>query len=323
MEAFDAGAAPAEGESDAPESTLTPGRAAQRLHDIVIFGATGFAGRLTAEYLARNAPEQCRWAIAGRNVGRLEAIRDQLAAIDGRLAELPLLAADVADAESVSELARSARVVVTTVGPYVLYGEPMVAACAAAGTDYVDLTGEPEFVNTTYLRHHETARRSGARLVHCCGMDSIPHDLGAYFTVLQLPTDVPIHVSGVVRVSATISGGTLHSLLTGLSRPAANVRAARERKAADLPPTDRSARAVSGRLHRDRERGDWVVPLPSIDPQVVARSRRALDRYGPSFTYSHYIAVPHPTPPQARQPALPGSRCSRSCRRPATRCCAG
>ena len=176
--------------------------------DVVLFGATGFTGRLTADYLAAHAPDGLRWALAGRNPAKLEEVRSRLAAIDPGLAGLELLAADVGDPASLRAVAERARVVITTVGPYLEYGEPLVAACAAAGTDYVDLTGEPEFVDRMWLAHHETAVASGARLVHCCGFDSVPHDLGAMFTVAQLPADQPITMRGVVRSAGTFSGGT-------------------------------------------------------------------------------------------------------------------
>ena len=264
----------------------------ERSYDVVLFGATGFTGQLTAEYLARHAPRDARWALAGRNPAKLAAVRDRLAELDPALAELPLLDADADNPASLRAVAESTRVVITTVGPYVLYGEPLVAACAAAGTDYVDLTGEPEFVNNTYVRHHETAQRTGARIVHSCGFDSIPHDLGAYFTVLHLPEDVPVTVSGHVRTNGTFSGGTAASALLGFSRPRANLVAARERKALEKLPADRHARAVSGRIRRNPVGDGWVVPLPTIDPQVIARSARSLERYGPDFRYSHYVVVP-------------------------------
>lgn len=111
----------------------------------------------------------------------------------------------------------AARVVATTVGPYILHGEELVAACADAGTDYLDLTGEPEFVDLMYVRH-DTRAGDGARLVHACGFDSIPHDLGAYFTVRQLPEDVPLRVDGFVRAQAMFSGGTFASALTQFAR---------------------------------------------------------------------------------------------------------
>jgi short subunit dehydrogenase-like uncharacterized protein len=274
-------------------SPTGPARSERRF-DVVVFGATGFAGRLTASYLARAAPPGLSWALAGRSETKLAAVRAELAALDPALAGLELITADVSDGASLNALAGCARVVVTTVGPYALYGDALVAACAAAGTDYLDLTGEPEFVNSSYVRHHATAVASGARLVHAAGFDSEPHDLGAYFTVQQLPRDVPITVSGYVRASGAVSGGTFYSALTGFSRPRHNIAAARARRA--LEPAlggGRSARAVTGRPHRAPVGGGWAVPLPTLDPQVIARSARALDEYGPQFRYSHFAVVPH------------------------------
>ncbi|HEY2299882.1 MAG TPA: saccharopine dehydrogenase NADP-binding domain-containing protein [Jatrophihabitans sp.] len=266
---------------------------ADRAYDIVLFGATGFAGELTARYLARNAPPECRWALAGRTRAKLEAVRAKLAAVDPRLEELPLLEADSTDPASLRAVAEQTRVLATTVGPYVTYGEPLVAACAAAGTDYLDLTGEPEFVDSMYVRHHEEAQQTGARLVHACGFDSIPHDLGAYFTVLQLPEDSPITVRGYVQASGAPSGGTFHSAVTAFSRLRQSGAAARQRRTMEHRQEDRSARAVPGRPHRADVTGGWALPLPTIDPQVVARSARALGRYGPAFRYSHFASLPH------------------------------
>ncbi len=259
-----------------------------RPHDVVVFGATGFAGRLTAEYLAQTAPPDCRWAIAGRSAAKLDEVRAEL----GRPG-LPVLQADVGDEASLRALAESTRVLITTVGPYVLYGEGLVGACAAAGTDYLDLTGEPEFVDTSYVRHHATALESGARIVHAAGFDSIPHDLGAYFTVQQLPEDVPLHVSGYVRGSMMISGGTFATMLTGASRIRQNVTAVRARRAVEPREGERHVQAKAGRAGRDPIDGGWALPFPSLDPQIVGRSARALSRYGPDFRYAHHVSVPH------------------------------
>ena len=260
--------------------------AAEREHDIVVFGATGFTGKLTAQYLVRNAPAGTRVALAGRNREKLERARDEL----GR-GELPLLEADVEDAESLRALAESTRVVITTVGPYITYGEPLVKACAEAGTDYVDLTGEPEFVDLMYLRHHERAQASGARIVHACGFDSIPHDLGAYFTVKQLPEDVPLEVEGVVRAGGRFSGGTFASALTGFSRARSTLSTAKERRRAEPRPEDRRVHGMKPRPKRDPDLGLWLLPFPSIDPQIINRSARAVARYGPDFRYGHYIGL--------------------------------
>ncbi|MEV4945337.1 saccharopine dehydrogenase NADP-binding domain-containing protein [Streptomyces sp. NPDC053755] len=265
--------------------------AAARPYDLVLFGATGFVGELTAEYLAEHAPAGCRWALAGRGRSRLEALRDRLAARWPRCADLPLVVADSTDPEAMRELAESTRVVATTVGPYVWYGEALVAACAEAGTDCVDLTGEAEFVDLMYVRHDARARETGARIVHACGFDSVPHDLGVYFTVQRLPRDVPLRIDGFVRAGAVFSGGTFASALTAMGRGREILRAAHERRLHEPRLVGRRARAPLGGPRFSRETGTWALPLPTLDPQVVARSAAALERYGPDFRYRHYASV--------------------------------
>ncbi|WP_298176544.1 saccharopine dehydrogenase NADP-binding domain-containing protein [Saccharomonospora sp.] len=264
---------------------------ADREYDVILFGGTGFTGGLTAEYLARHAPDGCRWALAGRNPGKLERVRERLARINPECADLPLVRADVTDPESLRRLAESTRVVITTVGPYLHYGEPLVAACARSGTDYVDLSGEPEFVDRMYLAHHETARRTGARLVHACGFDSVPYDLGVYFTVQHLPKGAALTVEGQIRVHAEFSGGTYASALTALSRPRDMAGVARQRRQVERRPEGRRIRLQTWPPRRDKETGRWLVPLPTLDPQIVGRSAAALERYGPEFTYRHYASV--------------------------------
>jgi short subunit dehydrogenase-like uncharacterized protein len=267
------------------------GQTAGRPYDIVLLGASGFTGGLTADYLARNAPVECRWAIAGRSVDKLTAVRDRLASYDVRLADLPLLVTDVADPNSIQPVAAQTRVLATTVGPYIRHGASVVAACAEAGTDYVDLAGEPEFVDRMYVDHHARAVTTGARLVHSCGFDSIPYDLGVQYTVEQLPSDVPITVDGFVTAGGKPSAGTYHTAITAFSRRREAKSAAAARRALEARPIDRRAGAVPGTPHRSAAVDAWAVPLPTIDPQVVARSARALDRYGPHFTYRHFAAV--------------------------------
>jgi short subunit dehydrogenase-like uncharacterized protein len=252
-------------------------------YDVVVFGATGYTGALTAEYLVGRVDGSVRLALAGRNRSKLEAVRDRLAA------DLPLTEADIDDHASLRDLATSTRVLITTVGPYIKYGEAVVAACAAEGTDYVDLTGEPEFVDRMWLRYHEQAKRTGARIVHCCGFDSVPHDLGVHFTVGQLPEQVPIKISGYVLTNGTFSGGTYETAITAFSRLRQITQTSAERRRKEQRPPDRRAKGVVGRPRHDSFAGGWVVPLPTIDPQVVLRSARALERYGPDFSYSHYF----------------------------------
>jgi short subunit dehydrogenase-like uncharacterized protein len=262
--------------------------ATERQYDLALCGATGFTGGLTARYLAANGPEGLRWALVGRNRGKLEAVRSSLEALLAPGVPTPdLLLADASDSAALVKVAEAVKVVVTTVGPYALYGEPLVAACATAGTDYVDLTGEPEFVDRIWLGYHQVARASGARLVHCCGFDSIPHDLGAYFTVKQLPEGVPLTVQGYVRTGAEFSGGTFSSAITGFGRIRQTLGAARRRRQLEQRPAGRRIHSAPPRARRDEGLGGWVVPLPTIDGAVVRRSAAALERYGPDFSYGH------------------------------------
>ena len=266
----------------------------ERQYDLALFGATGFTGGLTAHYLAEHGPERLRWALVGRNREKLETVRSSLDSLPGSGVPAPeLLVADAADPVALKEVAEAARVVVTTVGPYALHGEPLVAACAAAGTDYVDLTGEPEFVDRMWLGYHHKARESGARLVHCCGFDSIPHDLGAYFTVKQLPEGVPLTVNGYVRMGGEFSGGTFASAINGFGRARQTVSAARQRRQAEQRPAGRRIHSAPARPRRDSGLGGWVVPLPTIDGPIVRRSAAALDRYGPDFSYGHNVVAKH------------------------------
>lgn len=258
-----------------------------RPYDIVLFGATGFVGTLTAAYLAAHAPEGLRWAIAGRSERRLEELRDRLPGGT----KVGLLLADVSDPASLRALAGQARVVATTVGPYITYGEELVAACADTGADYLDLTGEPEFVDLVYVRHDARARETGARLVHACGFDSVPHDLGALFTVRQLPEGVPLTVDGFVTADATFSGGTFASALNQFARGPQMVAAARDRARHEPRLVGRRTAAPVGAPRFAGEVGSWAVPLPTIDPQIVRRSAKALECYGPDFRYRHYAAV--------------------------------
>lgn len=262
-----------------------------RTYDFVLFGGTGYTGGLTAEYLATHAPRTARWALAGRSRSKLAALRERLAAINPNAAAVELLEVKADDSAAMARLAESTKVVITTVGPYILHGFALVKACAEAGTHYCDLTGEPEFVDTVWLRHHAKAAQTGAKLVHCCGFDSIPHDLGAYFTVKQLPASGPIAVNGYVRAGGKFSAGTYHSALNAFARAKTYLKIAKERKAKEAKPEGRSVRSGKERVRFDRSLGTWVVPMPTIDPMIVRRSAVLLPEYGTSFQYGHYVQL--------------------------------
>ncbi len=142
-----------------------------RQYDVVLFGASGFTGELVAEYLAANVSD-IRWAIAGRSASKLEAVRERIGQPD-----LPILVADSDDAAALTAMADQARVVISTVGPYARYGTTLLEVCARQGTHYCDLTGEAQWMAEVYERVDPIAKNSGARLVHCCGFDSLPSDL--------------------------------------------------------------------------------------------------------------------------------------------------
>ncbi len=253
--------------------------------DVTLLGATGFTGALAADYLSQHLPSGATWAIAGRNEVKLAKVAKLIGGAGGTVPSL--IVANVDDPDSMADLARSTRVLITTVGPYLRHGEPAVKACAEAGTHYVDLTGEPEFVDRMWLKYHRVAQRSGAKIVHACGFDSIPYDLGVLYTVEQLPEGLPIAVSGYIRAGGTASGGTYHSAIGAFSRLRQAGKAAALRRQAESRPAARKIRG-SGSLGRGAGGHGWALPLPTIDPQIVLRSARALDRYGPEFSYAHY-----------------------------------
>jgi short subunit dehydrogenase-like uncharacterized protein len=193
----------------------------QRQYDIVLYGATGFAGRLTAEYLAR-AGGDARIALAGRSQDKLLAVRDSLGP---NAADWPLISADASQPSTLDAMAAQTRVVITTVGPYTRYGLPLVAACAAAGTDYADLTGETMFIRDSIDHYHKQAADTGARIVHSCGFDSVPSDLTVYALYRRAVEDGAGDLGDTTLVvrsfAGGVSGGTLASM-TEVMRTAAS-----------------------------------------------------------------------------------------------------
>ena len=257
--------------------------------DVLLLGATGFTGALTAAELATRATgTRLRWGVAGRHRGRLERLARDL---PGRP---EVVVTDVTDAASLAAAAARTRVLATTVGPYAALGAPVARACAAAGTHYADITGEPAFVAALEREVDPVARASGATMVVCCGFDSVPHDLGAQLAVAHLPDDASMAVRGYVRARGRLSGGTARTALAVLGgRPDADAPdAATATGAEDVRPRAvRSARRLDLGAHRPTRLGGWAVPLPTIDPLIVLRSARVLPGYGTSFAYGHYAHV--------------------------------
>jgi saccharopine dehydrogenase (NAD+, L-glutamate forming) len=275
----------------ADDESLLPLEPMSRSFDLVLFGATGFTGRLAAEYLARKGElPPSRWAIAGRSAAKLHEVRSHLATLDSRLETLAIIEASSDDAGSLRAMARSTKVVATTVGPYAIHGIPLVSACVAEGTHVCDITGEPEFVAETVTRFDDAARSGGVAVVSTCGFDSVPHDLGAWLAVRALPrTDEPTVVEGLVWAKGDFSGGTWQSAVNAMAR-LLETRAA-VAKSRKPPQAGRKVGSEKRGLHFERRADAWAVPLPTIDPAVVLRSAAELSEYGSSFRYGHFARV--------------------------------
>lgn len=258
-----------------------------RTFDVIVYGATGFTGTLVAEYLARSGPRDLKWALAGRNQEKLKAV---LAALprDTGVPAPTLLSADATQPDSLSKMAAQTRVVLTTVGPYLEHGEPLVRACVEQATDYVDLTGEPPFVDRMIANYHQAAREKGVRIIPCCGFDSIPHDLGVLYTIQKLkPTGAAI-VEGFVSARGTFSGGTWQSALGIMSGAFGIVAKFRQLEREGLRDGVRTIRHAPMGVRFEKHINGWTAPLMTIDPEVVLRSAQMLTEYGPDFRYAHF-----------------------------------
>jgi len=269
-----------------------------RRFDVVLWGATGFTGRLVAEYLARRqrVGQKLAWALGGRNREKLEKVRAELEAIDPRAGELAILLGDSADRPSLDTMARDTRVVASTVGPYAVHGRDLVAACVDAGTDYCDLTGEPQFIRAMIDAHHARAGATGARIVHCCGYDSIPSDLGTLMVQTHMREKHGGRCAQVrcyaAAATIAVSGGTIATMLR-LVEDASHDRGVREIliDPYSLDP-DRGERGPDGRdpmgVRWDADLGVWTGPfaMAAINARIVRRTNALLGySYGRDFRY--------------------------------------
>jgi short subunit dehydrogenase-like uncharacterized protein len=259
--------------------------------DLVLFGATGFTGRLVAEYLHAHGGG-ARWAIAGRDRGKLEKLRGELGA-----PELPVLIADSADPAALKAIAGQTKAICSTVGPYAKYGTPLVEQCVEAGIGYCDLTGEPHWIREMIDRFHSRAGETGARIVHCCGFDSIPSDLGALMVADHLEKK---HGQKAARINMRVaglrggfSGGTVASLF-GLLRAAKDKKV---RRVLGDPYSLIPEEAERGRdknepfkPEKDPDRGRWTAPflMAAVNTKIVRRSAAMLGR---SFAYEEKMEL--------------------------------
>lgn len=259
-----------------------------REFDVIVYGATGFTGRLVADYLAKAG--ETRWAMAGRSASKLETVRGEI----GAPRETPLIVADAADPASLEAMAARARVVVTTVGPYQLYGEPLVAACAKTGTDYVDLCGEPVWMADMIAKYESAAKQSGARIVFSCGFDSIPFDCGVLFTqnLAKRRFNAPApHVRGRVRkMKGTFSGGTMASMLATIDAQKRDPSLGGKMRNPFLLASEKGAPQPDiSKPVLDEDLDAWATPfvMAPINVKNVHRTNALLGHaYGRDFTYS-------------------------------------
>lgn len=264
-------------------------------YDLVVFGATSFVGQILCRYLTDmfGTKGELKWAAAGRSQSKLESLK---MALGRKATELPLLVADAADEPALRNLCGQTRVVISTVGPYALFGEPLVKVCAETGTDYCDLTGEVQWIRRMIERYEPAAQASGARIVHCCGFDSIPSDMGVYFLQQQARARLGAPCTRVkMRVKAArgeFSGGTVASLMN-VVKEASHDPALRKELANpySLCPPDHSFIARQPNVKSaefDPDFNAWMAPfvMAAINTRIVHRSNALFEKaYGHNFIY--------------------------------------
>ncbi|KEF32390.1 putative membrane protein [Marinobacter nitratireducens] len=266
---------------------------ANETYDLVVFGATSFVGQILTRYLFETygTDKDVRWAIAGRSDKKLQTLKNELGAKD-----LPVILADASDEPALQAMCEQTRVVISTVGPYALYGEPLIQACVRVGTDYCDLTGEVQWIRRMIQRYEEEAKSSGARIVHCCGFDSIPSDMGVWFLQQQAEQTFGITCQDVrMRVKVAkgeFSGGTVASMINVAKEASADPALRKElaNPFSICPPEHRSkTRQPSLKsAEHDRTFDVWLAPfvMGAINTRVVHRSNALQQaRYGQEFTY--------------------------------------
>ena len=262
-------------------------------YDIVVFGATSFVGQILTKYLwtTYGQGKGLNWALAGRSQGKLNELKQSLGS---GAAELPTLIADAANESDLQALCAQTKVIASTVGPYALYGSPLVKVCAETGTDYCDLTGEVQWIDRMVKAHEATAQKSGARIVHCCGFDSIPSDMGVYFLQQQAKANLGSTCSQVkMRVKAAkggFSGGTVASLMNVMREIAKDPSIGKAMANPYLiAPANLGVRQPNvNAAQYEKETGTWVAPfiMAGINTRVVHRSNGLLNNaYGKQFKY--------------------------------------
>ena len=267
----------------------------EREFDVIVYGSTGYTGRLVAEYLDQTyAGTDIRWAMAGRSMDKLQAVRAEMGISD----DTALVVADSNDKSSLADMASRTKVVLTTVGPYQLYGTDVVAACVEAGTDYVDLSGEPAWMHDTVEQFDARAKETGARIVHSCGFDSVPFDLGVYFTQEKAKEKFGApcpRIRGRVRkMKGTFSGGTAASFMATMARAGQQPEVLTWLKDpfSLVPDFSGPPQPPGHKPLFEEDLNSWSAPfiMASINTKNVHRSNALLGHaYGKDFVYDEML----------------------------------
>ncbi|NQX93922.1 MAG: saccharopine dehydrogenase NADP-binding domain-containing protein [Erythrobacter sp.] len=265
--------------------------------DVIVYGATSFVGQIITRYMKDQfADGSIKWAIAGRSEAKLKQVSDEVG-LDG----VPMFVADASDEAALRELCDQATVIMSTVGPYALYGDTLVKACVESGTHYCDLTGEPQWIRKMQARHEEAAKASGARIVHCCGFDSIPSDLGVHFLQRHASESFgetcPKVDMRVIKMKGGASGGTIASMINMVKEASGNPELRKELKdpySLCPPGHGFTARQRDIGTEYDEASGGWIAPfvMAAINTRVVHRSNALSgNAYGDQFLYEEATAT--------------------------------
>jgi len=269
-----------------------------RDYDVVLYGASGFTGKQTVEYFARHLkPDELRWAIAGRNRQKLEAVK---AEIGNSVKDIEVLVADSNDQSAVDAMVSRTRVMLTTVGPYALYGTSIVDACVRLKTHYVDITGETPWVKDLIIRYHDQAAADGTRIIPFCGFDSVPSDLGAYLVARHIQNQLGSQcreVKAYFQISGGLNGGTMATVFN-------MIEAGQAERAKDVfllnPDAEHSSEEIARNQdpqfpQYDPDVAAWAGPffMSQINTRVVRRSSALYEQwqatYGPDFRYQEHM----------------------------------
>lgn len=272
-------------------------RKQQKEFDLMIYGATSFVGKIMVRYLASLSQEEFTWAIAGRSKAKLNDLKTELG-----LQNIPYFVADASDEQALGALCERANVIVTTVGPYALYGETLVKLCAQSGTDYLDLTGEPQWIKAMLDKYEAQAQASGARIIHCAGFDSIPSDLGVYLSqrlaIEKTGLAAPQIKMRVYKIKGTASGGTVASILNVLKEAGDNPELRKQLVNPYILCGAEHPFSVRQKNHKkaeyDEALGHWTMPfvMAAINERIVHRTNALLKGlYGDSFKYDEAMSA--------------------------------